>query len=227
MPLRIALIDSGVNRHHFHVGEVAGGHGYRLNGHGQVVFDPDFEDEIGHGTAIAGVLSQKAPFASVYAVKIFQRELVTSSAVLMAALRWAIEKQMKIIHLSLGTEVEAYREEFKFLCRKAYDAGIIVSAAARYPGDSIIPAAFETVIGVCWDRGCDKDTIRYYPGETVEFGAHGWPRDLPGMPPELNFRGNSFAAAHVTSRAAQIVEEFPNATPSFVRERLRQFAVTR
>jgi hypothetical protein len=224
MPLKIAVIDSGINRNHFHVGNIAGGHGYRMTGNGQVELHPDFEDEIGHGTAIAGILSQKAPFADLYAIKIFQKELSASAQVLMVALKWAIDAKMKIIHLSLGTEVEAYREEFNTLCRSAHDRGIIILAAARSSRDHIIPAAFETVIGVFWDRNCGKDMIRYHPGETIEFGAYGWPREIPGMPQEMNFRGNSFAVAHVTGQLARIVEKYPNATPAFLKERLREMA---
>jgi hypothetical protein len=227
MPLKIAVIDSGINRNHFHVGKVAGGHGYRINGNGQVGLHPDFEDEIGHGTAIAGILSQKAPFAELYSIKIFQKELAASAYVLMIALKWAIEAKMKIIHLSLGTEVEAYREDFNALCGLAHDTGIIILAAARSSHDPIIPAAFQSVIGVFWDRQCSKEMISYHPGEKVEFGAYGWPREIPGMPQEMNFRGNSFAVAHVTGKMAQIVEKYPGTKPAFLKEMLCQIAVKR
>lgn len=227
MPLKIAVIDSGINRTHFHVGRVAGGHGYRINGDGQVESHPDFEDEIGHGTAIAGILSQKAPFADLYGIKIFQKELTAPAYVLMIALKWAIEAKIKIIHLSLGTEVETYREDFNALCRTAHDSGIIILAAARSPHDSIIPAVFQTVIGVFWDRHCGKEMISHHPGEKIEFGAYGWPREIPGMPQEMNFRGNSFAVAHVTGKVAQIVEKYPKAQPAFLKEKLCEIAVKR
>ncbi|MFH0730627.1 MAG: S8 family serine peptidase [Pseudomonadota bacterium] len=225
MPLKIAVIDSGINRNHFHVGNVAGGHGYRITGDGQVELHPDFEDEIGHGTAIAGILSQKAPFADLYAIKIFQKELSASAQVLLVALKWAIEAKMNIIHLSLGTEVEAYREDFNALCQMAHDSGIAILAAARSSRDQIIPAACQTVIGVFWDRNCGKDMITYHPGEKIEFGAYGWPREIPGMPQEMNFRGNSFAVAHVTGMLAQLSEKYPKETQAFLKERLCEAAV--
>lgn len=226
MPLRIAVIDSGINVSHSHVGSVSGGHAYRLNENGKIESHPDFEDEIGHGTAIAGILSEKAPFADLYAVKIFGKELLAPASVLLAAVTWAIEAKMKIILLSLGTEAGAYREDFEELCRTAHEQGIIILAAARSPRDQIIPAIFETVIGVFWDRDCPENTIRHYPGEKIEFGAYGWPRKLPGMPREGNFRGSSFAVAHVTGKTAQIAEKYPEAHSGFLREKLRQFAAT-
>jgi subtilisin family serine protease len=227
MPLSIAVIDSGINRNHFHVGKVTGGHGYRIDRKGRVKRVADFEDEIGHGTAIAGILGEKAPFAELYGIKIFQKELSASAEVLITALKWAILAKMNIIHLSLGTELEEYREAFHLLCRSAHNSGIIVSAAARSPHDRIIPAAFQTVIGVFWDRQCDKDIISHHSGATIAFGAYGWPREIPGMPQEMNFRGNSFAAAHVTGSLAQLWEKYPGATPAFLKEKLCEIAVRR
>jgi subtilisin family serine protease len=227
MPLKIAVVDSGINRNHFHVGKVAGGHGYRINGDGQVTLHSDFDDQIGHGTAIAGILRQKAPQADLYAIKIFQKELSASAQVLMAALKWAIDAKIKIIHLSLGTEVEAYRKTFKRLCQTAHDNGLTVLAAARSSRDDIIPAVFQTVIGVFWDHDCSQDMISYHPGERIEFGAYGWPREIPGMPQEMNFRGNSFAVAHVTGKLAQIAEKYPGATPAFLKEKLCETAIRR
>jgi hypothetical protein len=69
--------------------------------------------------------------------------------------------------------------------------------------------------------------ISYHPGEKIEFGAYGWPREIPGMPQELNFRGNSFAVAHVTGKVAQIVEKYPRVQPAFLKEMLCQTAVKR
>ncbi len=227
MPLKIAVIDSGINPSHSHVGNVVGGHGYRINGDGQVELHPDFEDGIGHGTAIAGILNQKAPLADLYGIKIFQKELTAPASVLMAALKWTIEAKINIIHLSLGTENEDYREDLNALCRKAHDSGIVILAAARSPHDPIIPAALQTVIGVFWDRQCSKDIISHHPGKKIEFGAYGWPREIPGMPQEMNFRGNSFAVAHVTGKIAQIAEKYPRAQPAFLKKKLCQLSVER
>jgi subtilase family protein len=225
MPPDIAVIDSGINPGHSHVRKVAGGHSIVLNSQEHIEEKPEFADEIGHGTAIAGVLRDKAPFVDLYGIKIFQKQLTAPASLLKVALAWAIEKGFKIIHLSLGTQMEEYRDDLHHLCQTAYDKGIVISAAARAPYDEIFPAAFETVIGVFWDPRCSADTISYHPGEKVEFGAHGWPMAIPGMPQEMNFRGHSFAVAHVTGKIAQLAIKYPEAGPAFLKSKLSELSI--
>jgi len=218
----IAIIDSGVNPWHSHVGEVDGGVAFTPDAGGRIVESADFRDEIGHGTAIAGIIKEKVPRARIHAVKIFHKDLNATTLLLVAALEWALAKRIKLIHLSLGSEREEDREPLSRLCQQAYDTGAVIVASARGPDDVIFPAAFETVIGVYWNRDCDKDSVVYHPKASIEFGACGLPRPLPSMPQEMNFRGPSFAAAHVTARAAALLAENPTGGILWVKENLRQ-----
>lgn len=221
---KIALIDSGVNPGHFHVQGVEGGLGFCVNSEGRVTESSDFNDEIGHGTAIAGIIRGKVPSARIYALKIFHKDLNAPVSLLLAALEWAIRHNIEIIHLSLGTEREEYRADLEKLCRRAYHKGIVILAAARSPDDRVYPSAFETVIGVYRNRDCDENSVVYHPGSPVEFGAHGFPRAIPGIPQERNFCGNSFAVAHVTARAVQVLEKHPNAGVDTVKDKLAETA---
>lgn len=222
----IAVIDSGVNPQHFHVQTVSGGHGYRVNSKGRVEKTRDFMDEIGHGTAICGIIRQKAPFADLYAVKIFHRDLTAPALSLITALEWAIDRRFKIIHLSLGLENEALARDLEPLCQTAHDRNTMVLASARSPEDRTFPAFFQTVTGVYWNHGCTSDRMVFHPGSKIEFGAHGRPRAIPGMPQERNFRGNSFAVAHVTARAAQLMKHHPDKDLLWIKERLAKDAET-
>jgi hypothetical protein len=210
-PVEIAIIDSGVNPWHSHVGGVEEGIGLCIGEQGAVVESADFMDEIGHGTAIAGIVRGTAPAARLFAAKIFSKTLKAPMAVLVAALEWALRKNVKIIHLSLGTVHERYRATMEGLCQAAFDTGKILVAAAARPDAWIYPAVFPTVIGVYWNPACDEDALIYHPGNPVEFGAHGWPRALPGCPQGHNFRGSSFAAARVTARIARFIAVNPDA----------------
>ena len=206
-PLRIAVIDSGINPQHPHVGAVAGGLSFDLNPQGEVTTSEDFHDAIGHGTAIAGLIREKAPDAALYAIRIFHKTLKAPSSLLIAALEWAVRSDMEMVHLSLGTVHEEDGEVLRELCGCAYDKGVIIIAAARSPNDRIFPAVFETVIAAYHHPECDENTLVYHPEGPIEFGACGFPRPLPGLPRKLNFRGHSFAAAHVTARIARILEK--------------------
>ena len=184
----------------------------------------DFRDELGHGTAIAGIIREKVPSARLYAIKIFHKKLEAPAALLLEALKCAISMHVKIIHLSLGTERAEYRAPLEELCLQAYDEGFVLIAAARRSDDQVFPAVFETVMGVYWNRECDQSSLVYHPGNVVEFGAYGWPRPIPGRPREQNFCGNSFAAAHVTGKAAQLLERDPDAGSLWVKETLAKTA---
>src|SRR3954462_1863060 len=50
--VRVALIDSGVNAQHSHVGFLAGGVAFSVAADGKVQEQEDYSDRIGHGTAL-------------------------------------------------------------------------------------------------------------------------------------------------------------------------------
>jgi hypothetical protein len=224
LSLDIAIIDSGVNPAHPHVNGVAGGLTFELDPEGRLAATEDFEDRIGHGTAIAGIFKEKLPAAHIWAVKIFQSELTASIQVLLAALKWAIDADMKIIHLSLGTQRDQDRQPLAQLCRLAFQKGLIVLAAARKPDDRLYPAVFKTVIGVYWNKTCQLDSIIFHPQSPIEFGAYGHPRPLPGLDQKHNFRGSSFAVAHVSVKAAQVLTYDRHADAAKVKKLLIQHA---
>ena len=62
--VRVAVIDSGVHASHPHVNGVAGGVGIDSEGHEH----DDYVDRLGHGTAVAAVIREKAPDAAILAV---------------------------------------------------------------------------------------------------------------------------------------------------------------
>ncbi len=220
--MEIAILDSGVNPWHSHVNSIKGGLGFHPVPGGKVTITPDFCDRLGHGTAIAALIRNSAPTVDLYAFKIFHDALCCSTTVLMEAISWAIEANIKMIHLSLGTLQTHYQSDLETLANRAYEKNIIMVAAARNDTDDIFPAKFKTVLGVYWNKNCPKGKIVYHPDKAVEFGAYGRPRQLPGQPHELNFSGNSFAAAHVTAMAARILTDSPRAGPDEVRGRLAQ-----
>lgn len=220
--MEIAILDSGVNPWHSHVQKIKGGVGFKAVTDGKVATTPDFSDRLGHGTAIAGVIRKSVPNADLYAFKIFHDALHCSTSVLMEALSWAIEANIKMIHLSLGTLETHYRSDLEALAIRAYEKNIIMVAAARSNTDNIFPAKFDTVLGVYWHKDCPEEKVIFHNDKAVEFGAYGRPLALPGQPPEFNFSGNSFAAARVSALAARIIADSPRAGPTEVREKLIQ-----
>lgn len=224
MGIRVTVIDSGVNPWHSHVQGVEGGRSFRLSESGNVEEDGDYRDELGHGTAIAGVIRERAPHVLLQAFKIFHRELYAPAPVLLAALERAVQIGSKMIHLSLGTEQPDVRRDLAGLCREADAKDIVIVAAARRPEDGVLPASLDSVIGVYWEPSCEEGALLYHPGRPVEFGAYGRPRSIPGLPQEQNLRGHSFAAARVSAVAAAYLSENVFAGEASVREMLKRTA---
>ena len=98
--VRVAVIDSGVHANHPHIGGVAGGIGIDDAGRAH----DDYVDRLGHGTAVAAAIREKAPAAEIFAIKVFDRELAATGVALVAAFERAIEQGAHLINLSLGTQ---------------------------------------------------------------------------------------------------------------------------
>src|SRR5690349_8111601 len=96
--VKIAIVDSGIHAGHPHVGAIAGGIGVTPDG-----FVDDYIDRLGHGTAVAGAIREKAPEAEIYAVKIFDRRLAAEIGAMARAIEWCVENEMDLVNLSVGT----------------------------------------------------------------------------------------------------------------------------
>ena len=87
MGVRVAIIDSGVHAAHPHVGGIVTGFGIAEDG----TRSDDFVDRLGHGTAVAAAIREKAPDAELVAIKIFRRSLAADASTLVRAIDAALE----------------------------------------------------------------------------------------------------------------------------------------
>ena len=220
--VRVALVDSGVNAQHSHVGFLAGGIAFSVVADGRVQEHGDYSDRIGHGTALAGIMRAKAPQVELYAVKIFADRLAASLPVLAAALHWAVQQRMHIINLSLGTTNPDHRAQLSDIVTQANAAGSVLVASSPPGRIDVFPAALPGVIGVAGDDLCGWNEHRYVAGDPIPFRAHPCPRPLPGPAQARNFRGHSFASAHLSAMLALLAEQRPDFTLSETQKYLQQ-----
>lgn len=221
--VRVVVVDSGVNPRHSHVGGSVDGAGIYRGEDGEVHRGPDYRDTSGHGTAIAAVIRHVAPKADLFALKIFNGALVTTPDVLEGALSYALQAGARVVNLSLGMEAAPNAPSLRALCRDAARAGIILVASERNGAKGAsVPASYDEVIGVKGDGRLGEDTLVYCPWGPCECLASPWPRSLPGLRRERNFRGNSFAAARVSGTIACLLEESPDADLDTLRGMLRE-----
>jgi subtilisin family serine protease len=197
---RIAIVDSGVYAEHPHVQGVAGG----------ISLVPgssfaDYIDRNGHGTAVAAAVREKAPAADLLAVKIFDRALSASASELAGAIEWAAAQGVDLINLSLGTTNTAHAAGLQAAVTRARAAGATVVTAAEQAGIPSLPGSLEGVVAVHVDWACPRDSaiVDAAGADVIRLRASGYPRPIPGVSPERNLKGVSFAVANATGLIAR------------------------
>lgn len=202
-PIRIAVIDSGVNPRHPHIDALVAG-GAAITPDGAIRLDPEaWLDRIGHGTAVMAAIQEHAPAAEYFAVKVFHDSLRTSAATLLRAIDWCVDQHMDVVNLSLGTTNAHHHEAFAEAAERAMVAGALLVAARDAHGEPCYPGCLPSVISVGIDPGCPRDSYRCEAsGDETIFYASGYPRPVPGVPPTRNLSGISFAVANMTGFVA-------------------------
>jgi subtilisin family serine protease len=221
--IRIAVIDSGVHADHPHVRGVAGGVAIHDDG----TLDDDFVDRLGHGTAVAAAIREKAPGSDLLAVKVFWRTLATSVTTLVRAIDEACARGATIVNLSLGTPEHRHRAELADAVSRARAAGVFIVSAKEGTGGRWLPGDLAEVIPVHLDWACVRDGYRIMSenGRSI-IVASGYPRDIPGVPRERNLKGISFAVANATGFVARALEAAPGASLTMVFDTLEGAAGT-
>ncbi|QEE30296.1 S8 family serine peptidase [Terriglobus albidus] len=198
--LRIAVLDSGVNPLHSHVGCLAAG--VNLAAEGKV---EDTLDLLGYGTSVAALIHALAPEATIVPVRIFDKTLSTNLPMLVRALEWCAANSIQIINLSLGTADEDHREPFERAVARIAAAGAVLVAPYAIEEKLLLPGTLPGVVGVVADTACGDAacTVKQMNSKVV-FGAQPYPREIPGASPELNLNGVSFSVARVSAYLARV-----------------------
>ena len=221
--VRIAILDTGISQHD----DLAVSGGYS-------VISDNYDDNNGHGTAVAGVVSALlneyglagvAPEADIYAVKIMEDSTGHLSDAI-EGIEWAIDNNMDIISMSFG--MESYSQIFKEVIEEAYDNNILLIAATGNNGENNIlyPAAYSDVIAVgAVDENNEKALFSNY-GFELELVAPGVNINTTYLDDGYTVAsGTSIAVPHVVGAAALIKSYNQILTNSQIRAKLRNDAL--
>ena len=205
--IRVAVVDSGVAVGHSHVGSV-------LAGVSLVAGVDDTLDRIGHGTAVAAAIREKAPDVELVPVKIFDRVLRTDARTLADAIRWAADHDCRVANLSLGTANTEHSAPLEEAVRYAGERGTLVVAVLESDGTHWLPGGVSGVVPVLGDADLDRDALTLDAAgagaaRRDRFSASVYPRPIPGVPRERNLFGASFAVANATGFLARLMEREP------------------
>ncbi|MFQ6104198.1 MAG: S8 family serine peptidase [Candidatus Glassbacteria bacterium] len=202
----VAVIDSGVNSGHPHVGLVDGGISLSIEEGGKVKRGEDYSDRVGHGTACAAVIRGWAPLSGILAVKILDDHLSSHTELLIEGIEWAYSSGADVINMSLGTYRGDLIQQLRGIVEKVSDSGAVLVASSHNPLNPPAPAMFPTVISVAPDFKRRSFHMGRGNGKGIDLSVYPYPREAPGIDTQLNFRGPSFASAHVAGIVCLIKE---------------------
>ncbi|MBI4267820.1 MAG: S8 family peptidase [Chloroflexi bacterium] len=205
--VKVAIIDTGIDKDHPDlVGNIKGGRNFVVI-RGKV--NPNqWDDDNGHGTHVAGTVAAVnntigvigvAPQASLYAVKVLNRNGAGSLSDVINGIDWAIANGMDIINMSLGTSSDSL--SLHIAVDAAYAAGIVVVAAAGNSGDTDpdndvgYPAKYSSVIAVAATDNTNTRASWSSDGPEVEVSA-------PGVSVLSTYKGGGYATGSGTSMAS-------------------------
>ena len=212
--VKVCILDSGVERGHPMVGDLAGAVAVSLAEDGEVIVAEDEEGDLcGHGTACAGIIRSLAPDCTLYSVRVLGAGFTGSGPILLAGLRWAVQQGYDVINMSLSTTKRQFTGLLHELADSAYfRRTVLVASAHNMPVESY-PWRFSSVISVGSHEDEDPLAFYYNPSPPVEFFARGVDVEIAWLGGgRIRSTGNSFATPHMSGICALILGKHPELT---------------
>jgi subtilisin len=239
--VKVAILDTGISRHDDLQINVKGGINFSSSD------SKDYEDRVGHGTHVAGIIAAAdndigvvgvAPRTEIYAVKVLGDNGSGSFEMIAKGIDWAVENGMDVISMSLGCNYG--NDTLHDAIKRAYQKNITLVAAAGNDGDEYkehdnidYPARYPEVIAVAAINKYLQRSWFSSNGEKLDVAAPG--EDITST--YLNngyaiLSGTSMAAPFVTGVLALLIgkhkqtldNKTPIDTPERIREHLRRTA---
>lgn len=194
-----------------------------------------YQDNTGHGTSVAGIICAKksehricgiASNVDLYVARVLDGRNQAPIDRIVAAIDWAIQKKVNIIHMSFGTKYDS--EELENAVQKAHQNNILIIASAGNDGNAAedestieYPAAYDEVLSVGATNSDNAVTELSSTGEELDVVAPGDQiLSIGAFGGVLVEEGTSISAAHVTGVAAVLWGKHPGASNRFIRELL-------
>lgn len=204
--VNIAILDSGVNSSHPALNKVAIENVNILN-----LPNPEV-DTIGHGTAVAAIISRYCSDAHIYSIKAFAEDYETDEDDLLYMLEYIEQHlQVDIINISCGLNHIENHNALHDACRRLTNKNVCIVSALDNSGCVSFPAAFEEVIGVYWDAMCSSvNKYTYIENSIINILGFGGTQRLPWTAKGYqNVSGSSFIAPHIVSLIALELKNRP------------------
>lgn len=192
--VRVAVIDTGVDFEHAHVGGPARGAWVRWSGSERVVVEGAAPDVFGHGTCCAALIRWLAPGAELYSVRVTEAQPVTDAARLARGIEHAVDAGASVLAVAMGTATDD--ADLAVAVAEALARGAVV--VAPDPGRPVFPGVCPGAMRVGYWDGVDvvRDGRAYL--------AEGRARPARGR--AQNFKGASMSTARAAAAMARYLE---------------------
>ncbi len=175
---------------------------------GIVEVDENFQDEMGHGTAVFSIIRKFSPDSEILNIKLFDENGEVSEEGLFESLKYIRDNvNCKVVNLSCGIKYCNHEKELEEICIELQKKGIIIISAFDNDGCCSFPAAFKNVIGVDANYQCKGAfDFEYVEGDLVNIRAKGGIQRVKWKDGKtIVLGGSSFACAYVTAYAANLL----------------------
>lgn len=208
-PIRIGIVDSGISS--------SAGIKY-IKGYNYISDTDDTEDDTGHGTALAAIVSSFSPVAEIVPLKISNESFLTTAEITSEAIYQAVDDfKCDILLFSFG---QPDTEELHKAIKYAAENGVIMISAVGNEGfisyrknKMYYPAGYDEVIGVGSANDVGEVSFFSQKNKSVFVITNGEKvKSLNTNGTERLVTGTSFSAANIAGFAANMraedVDEF-------------------
>jgi subtilisin family serine protease len=171
---------------------------------------------LGHGTAVACTILQRAPGSLLFSAQVFRSGRPGTPGIVAAGLEWLVESGARIVNMSFGLRHD--RQVLRDACSKALSRGVLLVASVPARGPVVYPAAYPGVFRVTGDARCAPGDLSWLGSGGADFGAC---VGGSGHRPHAAGAGASLAAAHLSGELARALPAFEGNDEVLVRLRER------
>ncbi|MCA9837199.1 MAG: S8 family serine peptidase [Trueperaceae bacterium] len=228
----VAVIDTGIDlKHPAFAGKLAPREGWKDFVDNDVNPQEEAGNAYGHGTAVAGLILQVAPNATILPIRVLSGDGVGDLDDVIAAIDWAIQQRVDVINLSVGSSENI--SSLRYMVDYATDTKniLLVSSSGNSGNTSVTyPAAYATsneyggryAISVGSVNSLDRKSTFSTYGSKVELFAPG--ESLLTVLPDSHIgyvSGTSFAAPIVSGAMSLALSKNPNWYKKYFETNLR------
>lgn len=220
--IHIGIIDDGVNYVNFNIKELF--YDVEITPSLEIKNRDDIKVNISHGTICAAIIKNYLPEVILSSIKILDSSTKGTIEQLVLAIKWCIEKKIKIINMSLGSICCKDYESIKSIIDYAYKKGTIIIAASNNKDYITYPSVLSNVIGVKADRtGMVKEGEYFYnilPKDGVEISGFSNFVLTNNNSEMVIDTANSFASPYITVLVYNKVKSNSDVTIDDIKENL-------